>query len=79
MPLIFSGLRLSLQASWTTLVAAELVGAALGLGSILNRAAQDINPAMILVGMISVAICGWTMTQLLGYLEKLAMPWRKTA
>lgn len=78
MPLIFSGLRLSLQASWTTLVAAELVGAALGLGSILNRAAQDINPAMILVGMISVAICGWTMTQLLGYLEKLAMPWRKT-
>jgi len=76
MPLIFSGLRLSLQASWTTLVAAELVGAVLGLGSILNQAAQDINPAMILVGMISVAVCGWLMTQLLGYLEKLAMPWR---
>jgi NitT/TauT family transport system permease protein/taurine transport system permease protein len=76
MPLIFSGLRLSLQASWTTLVAAELVGAVLGLGSILNQAAQDINPAMILVGMISVAVCGWLMTQLLGYLEKFAMPWR---
>lgn len=76
MPFIFSGLRLSLQASWTTLVAAELVGAVLGLGSILNQAAQDINPAMILVGMISVAVCGWLMTQLLGYLEKLAMPWR---
>jgi NitT/TauT family transport system permease protein/taurine transport system permease protein len=78
MPLIFSGLRLSLQASWTTLVAAELVGAVLGLGSILNQAAQDINPAMILVGMISVAVCGWLMTQLLGYLEKFAMPWRHT-
>ena len=77
MPLIFSGLRLSLQASWTTLVAAELVGAALGLGSILNQAAQDINPAMILVGMLSVAICGWLMTQLLGLLEKSAMPWRR--
>jgi NitT/TauT family transport system permease protein/taurine transport system permease protein len=77
MPLIFSGLRLSLQASWTTLVAAELVGAALGLGSILNQAAQDINPAMILVGMLSVAICGWLMTQLLGLIEKSAMPWRR--
>jgi len=78
MPLICSGLRLSLQASWTTLVAAELVGAVLGLGSILNQAAQDINPAMILVGMMSVAVCGWLMTQLLAYLEKFAMPWRHT-
>ena len=31
-PMIFTGLRLSLQASWTTLVAAELVGALVGLG-----------------------------------------------
>ena len=36
MPMIFTGLRLSLQASWTTLVAAELIGALYGLGSILN-------------------------------------------
>ncbi|MGV0980967.1 MAG: ABC transporter permease [Polynucleobacter sp.] len=76
LPLIFTGLRLSLQASWTTLVAAELVGATLGLGSILNQAAQDINPAMILVGMISVAISGWLMTQILAKAERFAMPWR---
>jgi taurine transport system permease protein len=36
-PMIFTGLRLSLQASWTTLVAAELIGALYGLGSILNQ------------------------------------------
>ena len=59
LPSIFTGLRLSLQASWTTLVAAELVGAVAGLGTILNQAAQDIYPAMILVGMVSVALCGW--------------------
>jgi taurine transport system permease protein len=78
LPMIFTGLRLSLQASWTTLVAAELVGAMLGLGSILNQAAQDINPPMILVGMMSVAICGWLMTLLLGLLERRTMPWRQT-
>ncbi|MBL8309736.1 MAG: ABC transporter permease [Burkholderiales bacterium] len=76
LPSIFTGLRLSLQASWTTLVAAELVGAITGLGQILNQAAQDIYPAMILVGMISVAICGWAMTAALAWIERRAMPWR---
>ena len=75
-PHIFTGLRLSLQASWTTLVAAELVGALFGLGQVLNAAAQDIFPAMILVGMIFVGVCGGLMTWLLGLVEKRAMPWR---
>ena len=79
LPSIFTGLRLSLQASWTTLVAAELVGAITGLGQILNQAAQDIYPAMILVGMISVALCGWLMTMGLGWIEKKVMPWKAIA
>jgi taurine transport system permease protein len=76
MSMIFTGLRLSLQASWTTLVAAELIGALYGLGSILNQAAQDIYPAMILVAMACVGVCGATTTWLLGQLEARAMPWR---
>lgn len=76
LPQIFTGLRLSLQASWTTLVAAELVGALYGLGQVLNAAAQDIFPAMILVGMICVGVCGGAMTWLLGRVERRAMPWR---
>lgn len=79
LPSIFTGLRLSLQASWTTLVAAELVGAVAGLGTILNQGAQDIYPAMILVGMISVALCGWAMTQGLGWIEQRVMPWKARA
>ncbi len=76
LPNIFTGLRLSLQASWTTLVAAELVGAVAGLGTILNQASQDIYPAMIVVGMASVALCGWLMTMGLAWLERRVMPWR---
>ncbi len=75
-PMIFTGLRLSLQASWTTLVAAELIGALYGLGSILNQGAQDIYPAMILVAMAGVAICGGLTTAILAKLESVAMPWR---
>ncbi|GAC1327527.1 MAG: taurine ABC transporter permease TauC [Beijerinckiaceae bacterium] len=75
MPMIFTGLRLSLQASWTTLVAAELVGALAGLGRVLNVAQQDIYPAMILVAMASVAVLGWGTTRLLDMIESRAMPW----
>jgi NitT/TauT family transport system permease protein/taurine transport system permease protein len=75
-PSIFTGLRLSLQAAWTTLVAAELIGAITGLGQILNQAAQDIYPAMIVVGMLSVALCGWLMTLALAWAEARATPWR---
>lgn len=76
LPMIFTGLRLSLQASWTTLVAAELVGAFFGLGRVLNVAGQDIFPGMILVGMAAVAICGAATTWLLGIVERKVIPWR---
>ncbi|MBM1173567.1 ABC transporter permease [Microvirga arabica] len=75
LPMIFTGLRLSLQASWTTLVAAELVGALYGLGRVLNVAQQDIYPGMILVGMISVAILGWATTMILGQVEQRSLRW----
>jgi NitT/TauT family transport system permease protein/taurine transport system permease protein len=75
LPAMFTGLRLSLQASWTTLVAAELIGATAGLGHVLTQGSLDIYPAMILVAMIAVAICGGIMTAMLGWLERWAMPW----
>jgi taurine transport system permease protein len=78
-PMIFTGLRLSLQASWTTLVAAELVGAFYGLGRVLNVAQQDLYPGMILVGMIAVAILGWATTKALGKLEMRALGWNQAA
>jgi len=78
LPLIFTGLRLSLQASWTALVAAELVGAFYGLGRVLMTASRDLYPGMIAVAMICVAILGAAMTWLLGRAERLAMPWRRT-
>ena len=75
-PLIFTGLRLSLQACWTTLVAGELIGAAAGLGHVLQQGALDIFPAMILVGMVGVAIAGGAMTWVLGRIEERAIAWR---
>ncbi|GAB2912253.1 ABC transporter permease [Paralcaligenes sp. KSB-10] len=76
LPSIFTGVRLSLQVCLTALVAAELLGAPLGLGKILYQASLDIYPAMILVGMVTVAIVGFVLTAAFDYVEHLSMPWR---
>ena len=78
MPMIFGGLRLSLQACWTTLVAGELIGAIAGLGHVLSQASLDIFPAMIVVGMAAVAVTAAVMTVGLGFVERRAMPWRQS-
>lgn len=78
-PMIFTGLRLSLQAAWTTLVAAELVGALVGVGFVLNMAQQDLYPGMILVGMVTVGILGWATTYLLALAEQRALAWNVAA
>ena len=77
LPMIFTGLRLSLQACWTTLVAGELIGAIAGLGHVLSQASLDIFPAMIVVGMAAVAVSGAAMTAALGIVERRSMPWRR--
>ena len=79
LPMIFTGLRLSMQACWTTLVAGELIGAIAGLGHVLYQASLDLFPAMIVVGMAAVAATGAAMTALLGWIERRAMPWRAQA
>jgi NitT/TauT family transport system permease protein/taurine transport system permease protein len=78
-PMIFTGQRLSLQAAWTTLVAAELVGALVGLGFVLNMAQQDIYPGMIMVGMVAVGLLGFATTFLLSRVERAALAWNVAA
>lgn len=75
LPMIFTGLRLSLQASWTTLVAAELVGAFVGLGKVLAVATLDIYPGMILYAMLWVGALGALMTKMLAWTETRLLPW----
>ena len=43
---------------------------------VLSQGALDIFPAMILVGMVGVAIAGGVMTWALGWIERRAIAWR---
>lgn len=77
LPAIFTGLRLSLQACWMVLVAAELVGSLMGLGHVMIIATRDLNTGMIFIGMATVAVLGVLMTIVLATVERRVMPWRR--
>ncbi len=70
MPMIFTGLRVSLGVSWMTLVAAELVAATKGLGYMLQIARTIGRPDIIVMGMLVIAGVGAILTGTLEFLEK---------
>lgn len=77
LPTIFTGLRISLQACWMVLVAAELVGSFMGLGYIMINATRDLDPSMIFVAMVTVALLGVLMNAALTIIERRVMPWKR--
>lgn len=70
MPMIFTGLRVSLGVAWMTLVAAELVAATKGLGYMLQIARTIGRPDIIVMGMLVIAGVGAVLTGTLEFLEK---------
>lgn len=46
-PMIFTGMKLSLNAAWTTLVAAELLAASMGLGYLIQLGRRLARPTSL--------------------------------
>ena len=76
LPEIFTGIRVALGVSWGTLVAAELVGADTGLGSMIFQARLFSRLDVIVVGIAIIAILGVLMDLALRLLERLLIPWQ---
>lgn len=68
-PMIFTGLKLSLNAAWTTLVAAELLAASKGLGFMIQMGRRLARPDIIIVGMVTIGITGAIMSYALTKIE----------
>ncbi len=69
MPLIFTGLRISLQAAWTTLCAAEMLAANKGLGYMIQLNRSLARADLIIVGMLTIGFIGTLFSFVLGKLE----------
>lgn len=75
LPSIFAGIRTSVSSGWTTVLAAEMLGAKEGLGSLVTRGWQGSDLALVLVSVITIAIIGALLSMILQKLEKVVCPW----
>ena len=76
-PAIFAGLQIALSIAWSCVLAAELVSARSGLGFIIIKGMNLSRPAMIVSGMVVIALVAWGMSQLVSGLERHVCPWKR--
>lgn len=73
-PYIFAGLRVALAASWTTLVAAELVAAQSGVGYMIQNGSRFFLTDVVLAGVVVIGVLAYLMDRVaqlaLGYLTR---------
>ncbi len=70
LPLIFTGLRISLGTAWMTLCAAEMLASNKGLGYMIQLNRTLARADLIIVGMLTIGCVGILLTALLNMLEK---------
>ena len=75
-PALFAGLQIALSVAWSCVLAAELVSARSGMGFIIVLGMTMSNPAMIVSGMIVIAITAYLITLMLSKLERIVCPWK---
>lgn len=76
LPEIFTGMRIGIGVGWTTLVAAEMVAAARGLGFMVLNAAQFLASDTVIMGILVIGFFALAFDLLLRYLEKILIPWK---
>ena len=69
LPLIFTGLRISLGTAWMTLCAAEMLAANKGLGYMIQMNRSLARADLIIVGMLTIGFIGTLFTMGLDWLE----------
>ncbi len=76
-PYILTGIRLGLASALTTLVAAELTGAATGLGTMIQQAGMYFKMDVVLLGIIVIGLIGFLFDKLVQFLEKKLTSWQE--
>lgn len=75
LPSIFAGIKTSVSSGWTTVLAAEMLGAQQGLGALVTRGWQGSDMALVLVAVIIIAVAGSLLAIALDRIEKVVTPW----
>jgi len=76
LPEILTGMRIAIGFGWTTLVAAEMVAASVGLGQMVLNASNFLRTDIVVMGIIIIGVLAYLFDGLMRYLEARLTPWK---
>jgi taurine transport system permease protein len=79
LPEIFTGLRIALAFTYTTLVAAELIAATSGIGWVVLQGSKFLQTEVIFVGVILMGLTGIALDLVIRGIDRALVPWRGKA
>ncbi len=79
LPEILVGMRIAVGFGWTTLVAAEMVAANLGLGQMVLNASNFLRTDIVVMGIVVIGVVAYLFDLLMRWIEKKVVPWKGKA
>ena len=76
LPDILVGMRIAIGFGWTTLVAAEMVAANLGLGQMVLNASNFLRTDIVVMGIIVIGVVAYLFDLLMRWVERRLVPWK---
>lgn len=78
LPMVLTGLRLTMGSCWMCIVAAEMLAANQGLGYMIQQARGTFRPDIVIVGMLTIGLIGTILNFLLNKLEGILIRGRRS-
>ena len=79
MPEILVGMRVAIGFGWSTLVAAEMVAANVGLGQMVLNASNFLRTDSVVMGIIVIGVVAYMFDLLMRWVEHKIVPWKGRA
>lgn len=76
LPEILIGMRIAIGFGWTTLVAAEMVAASVGLGQMVLNASNFLRTDIVVMGIIVIGVVAYLFDLLMRWVEHRVVPWK---
>ncbi len=76
LPDILVGMRIAIGFGWTTLVAAEMVAANVGLGQMVLNASNFLRTDIVIMGIIVIGVIAYSFDLLMRWVELKLVPWK---
>lgn len=76
LPDILVGMRIAIGFGWTTLVAAEMVAANVGLGQMVLNASNFLRTDIVVMGIVVIGVVAYLFDLLMRWIERRLVPWK---